>query len=162
MNFWESKSLNEMSDTEWESLCDGCGKCCLHSFIDSDYEDDADGFTALRPGETLVFTNISCEYLDDQTCGCKDYINRLTNVPTCVKLHKDNIEQAYFMPQSCAYRRILEGRGLPSWHPLQHNGSRDKMEELGMTVKGRVVNETNANFDQFEDYVVDWAEKDLD
>ncbi|MFC3032532.1 YcgN family cysteine cluster protein [Pseudoalteromonas fenneropenaei] len=162
MSFWLSKSLYEMNEQEWEAICDGCGKCCLHSFIDSDYEDDADAFTALRPGETLVFSNISCAYLDDSNCGCKDYANRLKNVPTCVKLSKENVEQAYFMPPSCAYRRLLEGRGLAAWHPLNNGGSRDKMIALGLTVKGRTVNEANVDFDDIEDYLVDWPTFDCE
>lgn len=162
MNFWESKSLDTMTESEWESLCDGCGKCCLHSFIDSDYDDEPDAFTALRPGEELVFTNIACRYLDDESCGCKDYANRLINVPTCVKLSKENISQAYFMPESCAYRRILEGRGLAPWHPLLNHGSREKMFALGLTVKHRTISEDDADLEAFEDYIVEWPQADND
>ncbi|CCQ10618.1 conserved protein of unknown function; putative YcgN protein [Pseudoalteromonas luteoviolacea B = ATCC 29581] len=162
MNFWETTPLQEMDETQWEALCDGCAKCCLHSFIDSDYDDEADGFTGLREGERLVFSSISCAYLDSNTCQCIDYKNRLNNVPSCVKLDKNNIEQAYFMPPSCAYRRILEGRGLASWHPLLNNGSREKMDAMELSAKGKVTNEQSIDMDDFEDYLVEWPMKDQD
>lgn len=163
-NFWQNKSLAQMNQQEWEAICDGCGKCCLHSFIDSDdaEEDDFESTDYLREGETLIYTNIVCQYLDTDACFCTRYDERQTLVPSCVKLTKDNIDSIFFMPQSCSYRRLYEGRGLASWHPLNHQGSKDAMHKAGISVQGRVVKDNEVDMEYFEAYEASWPEKDID
>lgn len=132
-----------MNSEQWESLCDGCGKCCLHQLEDED------------TGE-LFFTDVGCELLDCDTCRCIDYENRSTRVPDCMKLTPRNLEQCFeFAPTNCSYRLLSEGRGLPDWHHLV-TGKVDTIHASGNSVKGRVRKITDINLEQFEDYVVDW------
>lgn len=150
--FWQHKSLAEMTRDEWELLCDGCGKCCLHKLIDEDAEDVA---------EEVVFTDISCQLLNNATAQCSDYPNRLAQVPDCVVLSPENLEQVYYMPGSCAYRRLAEGRGLASWHPLLNNGSRGPMRAAGISAAGRSVSEATYH-GELEDRIVTWPLKDTE
>lgn len=162
-NFWQTKTLAQMNEQEWESICDGCGKCCLHSFIDSDHDDYGEVIAQLREGESLIFSSIACQYIDDVSCGCTRYAERQILVPSCVKLTKENLEQAFFMPNSCSYRRLHEGRGLASWHPLLNGGSKALMNKLGISIQGRVTHDNKVNVEEaFEDYIVDWPDFDCD
>lgn len=103
--FWETKKLSEMTPKEWESLCDGCGRCCLYILHN---EETGDVFE----------TDVACKLFDAKKRRCTDYDNRLKRVPDCVQLTPDNISTLHWMPKSCAYRRLAEGRGLARWHPL--------------------------------------------
>ncbi|MEX6632163.1 YcgN family cysteine cluster protein [Hyphococcus lacteus] len=103
--FWETKKLSEMTPKEWESLCDGCGRCCLYILHN---EETGDVFE----------TDVACKLFDAKKRRCTDYDNRLKRVPDCVQLTPDNISTLHWMPKSCAYRRLSEGRGLARWHPL--------------------------------------------
>lgn len=161
--FWLKKSLAEMNNEEWEAICDGCGKCCLHTFIDSDEQDESfESTDVLREGEEIIYTAIVCRYLDTKKCFCTEYENRTTLVPSCVNLTKDNIDNIFFMPPSCSYRRLHEGRGLASWHPLLNNGSKAVMHRMGISVKGRVMKDNQIDMDLFEDYIADWPKEDHD
>lgn len=160
--FWETKSLEQMSRQEWESLCDGCGKCCLHKFIDDDDAEDAAPTNTINPGEQVHFTNIVCSLLNTKSCSCTQYEKRTELVPDCVKLTQENLKDIFFMPPSCSYRRLHEGRGLPSWHPLLNKGKKAKMHQLGMSVRGKTVYETDVDLDHFEDYIALWPLEDLD
>ncbi|MGB0987111.1 MAG: YcgN family cysteine cluster protein [Pseudoalteromonas spongiae] len=161
--FWLKKSLAEMNNGEWEAICDGCGKCCLHTFIDSDEQDESfESTDVLREGEEIIYTAIVCRYLDTKKCFCTEYENRTSLVPSCVKLTKDNIDNIFFMPPSCSYRRLHEGRGLASWHPLLNNGSKAVMHRMGISVKGRVMKDNQIDMDLFEDYIADWPKEDHD
>ncbi len=126
--FWETKPLSAMNAGEWESLCDGCGLCCLIRFEDED------------TGE-IIPTRVSCQLLDADACRCKDYANRKATVPDCIKLVPDNIEDLMWMPKSCAYRRLHEGKPLPVWHPLL-TGDPETVHEQGVSVRGQVISET--------------------
>ena len=126
-NFWEHKTFSEMTRSEWEQLCDGCAKCCLHKIEDEDTG-------------TIYSTNVVCQYLDVQTCQCTDYANRSVLVPECVTLSPDNLEQVYYMPSSCSYRLLAEGKPLPEWHPLV-TGEKDSVHDSGHSVRGKVVSE---------------------
>jgi uncharacterized cysteine cluster protein YcgN (CxxCxxCC family) len=126
--FWETKTLEEMTTGEWESLCDGCGRCCLVRFEDED------------TGE-IIPTRIACRLLDTETCACSNYPRRRRYVPDCIKLTPYKIEELTWMPQSCAYRRLHEGRGLASWHPLV-SGDRESVHRVGVSVRGKVLSET--------------------
>lgn len=139
-----------MSHAEWESLCDGCGKCCLHKLID---EDDAQ--------EVIEYTDVSCRLLDTKTGLCSDYANRKEHVPDCVVITPDNVNKLDYMPTSCAYRRLAEGRGIPSWHPLNHNGSRGPMLAAGMSAAGLVESEDYVE-EELELRIVTWPLNDID
>ena len=125
--FWETKRLEQMTAQEWESLCDGCGLCCLVR-----YEDESTG--------EIVPTRVACKLFDDQRCTCRDYANRKAYVPDCIKLTPWNIEALEWMPRSCAYRRLYEGRGLASWHPLI-TGDPESVHEAGVSVRGQTISE---------------------
>lgn len=126
-NFWESKTLSELSRSEWEQLCDACAKCCLHKIEDED-------------SGIIYGTNVVCQYLNIDSCQCDNYTQRSVLVPECVTLTIENLEQVYFMPTSCAYRLIAEGKPLPEWHPLL-SGRPDSVHESGNSVRGKVVSE---------------------
>jgi len=163
--FWLNTRLEEMTQTQWEAICDGCAKCCLHKFIDDEtvtQEDDFKPTDVLRDGEELLFTNIACHLLHTKTCACTQYDKRSTLVPDCVTLSKENLKQIFYMPKSCSYRRLHEGRGLASWHPLLNKGKKTQMHALGVTVRGRTVNEHDILYDEFENYVVEWPEEDIE
>jgi hypothetical protein len=126
--FWETKKLHEMTEAEWESLCDGCGLCCLVRFEDE---------------ETLevIPTRVHCQLFDPAVCRCSDYENRKATVPDCIKLTPFNVEALEWMPKSCAYRRLHEGRGLAWWHPLV-SGDPETVHTAGVSVRGETISET--------------------
>ena len=126
--FWETKSLESMSDAEWESLCDGCGLCCLVRLEDED------------TGE-ITPTRVACALFNDQTCRCSNYPQRHRYVTDCIKLTPDAIEHLTWMPTTCAYRRLHEGRGLAPWHPLI-SGDPQSVERAGISVRGQVFSES--------------------
>ena len=126
--FWEVKSLSEMSPAEWESLCDGCGLCCLVRFEDEDTGD-------------VIPTRVHCRLFDADLCRCRDYENRKAHVPDCIKLSPGNIEDLAWMPRSCAYRRLHEGKPLPRWHPLV-TGDPQSVHRAGVSVRGQTVSES--------------------
>lgn len=126
--FWRTKRLDEMSAQEWESLCDGCGRCCLIRFEDED------------TGEIWP-TRVACKLFDGDTCRCTDYANRKRHVPDCIKLTPWNIEALTWMPRSCAYRRLHEGRDLAWWHPLV-SGDPATVQAAGVSMRGQTINET--------------------
>jgi hypothetical protein len=138
--FWRAKTLDAMTRAEWESLCDGCGRCCLHKLRDEDTE-------------RLAFTNVACRLLDGDTCRCKDYANRKRRVPDCVKLTPARVAAVDWLPPTCAYRLVRDGQDLPWWHPLV-SGRPETVHEAGVSVRGRVVAERDAG--DFEDHVVSW------
>ena len=152
-----------MSDSEWESLCDGCAKCCLHKFIEDDeVEEEFQGTMEMAEHETIHYTNIACHLLNTKTCGCTKYKERTRLVPECVKLTKANLDDIFFMPPSCTYRRLQEGRGLPSWHPLLHKGKKSAMHKAGMSVRGKTVADNQVDVEYWDNYIARWPLEDLD
>jgi uncharacterized cysteine cluster protein YcgN (CxxCxxCC family) len=144
--FWRTKRLWEMTRAEWESLCDGCGRCCLHKLR---YEDTA----------ALAFTNVACRLLDLHSCQCGDYANRRRRVPDCVQLTPEAMRAIDWLPPSCAYRRLAEGKDLLWWHPLV-SGDPETVHAAGVSVRGRVrASETHVPDDMLEDYIVSWPLK---
>lgn len=141
--FWRNKSLEQMSQAEWESLCDGCGKCCLVKLQDADTDE-------------VYYTDIACRYLDLASARCRDYSNRLRNVPACLNLTPANLADCDWLPETCAYRRIAEGRELPLWHPLL-TGKADSSVRAGHSVAGRAVSEEFVHEDDWQDRVVYWV-----
>lgn len=138
--FWKMKRLDEMTRAEWESLCDGCGRCCLHKLLDEDTG-------------RLSYTNVSCRLLDTRTCRCKDYNRRQAKVPDCVSLTPDTLPAINWLPPSCAYRRLAEGRDLAWWHPLV-SGDPETVHKAGVSVRGRAIDERYAG--SLEYHVVPW------
>ncbi len=141
--FWKTKSPAEMTTPEWESLCDGCGRCCLNKLEDED-------------NGRIYFTDVACRLLDDHACRCKDYDNRVAEVPDCLQLTPENIADTPWLPPTCGYRLIAEGRDLYWWHPLV-SGDPDTVHAAGISVRGRVSgSETDIPDAQLEDHLVDW------
>jgi len=138
--FWKRKRLDEMSPTEWESLCDGCGKCCLHKLEDEDNGD-------------IAMTNVACRFLDLKTCRCKDYANRQRNVDDCVQLTPDVVPTLRWLPDTCAYRLVAEGRDLFDWHPLV-SGDPETVHSANRSVRGDAISEDDVN--DIEDHVQNW------
>ena len=126
--FWKTKSLAEMTAEEWESLCDGCGLCCVIRF-----EDEVSG--------EIIPTRVHCKLFDTGACACSNYVERKLHVPDCIKLTPGNIEALEWMPKSCAYRRLHEGKDLPRWHPLI-TGDPESVHAAGVSVRGKTVSET--------------------
>ncbi len=140
--FWQRLSLEEMSDEQWESLCDGCGRCCLNKLEDED------------TGE-IAWTAIRCRLLDQSTCRCSDYANRSARVPDCIRLTPQNVRTLTWLPPSCAYRRLAEGRDLCWWHPLV-SGDPQTVQDAGISVRGRTVSERDVPLANWDEFIVDW------
>ena len=140
--FWETKRLHEMTSEQWEQLCDGCGRCCLHKLEDEDTQQ-------------LFFTAVTCRLFDAHTCRCTDYSQRTQRVADCMVLHVDEVQEFRFLPRSCAYRRLHEGRSLASWHPLL-SGRTESVHEAGISVRHKTINETVVHPDDLEGHIVDW------
>jgi uncharacterized cysteine cluster protein YcgN (CxxCxxCC family) len=137
--FWRKKTLIEMTAEEWESLCDGCGRCCLVKIEDEDTG-------------RIHFTDLACTLFDGETCRCTDYANRSERVSDCVKLTPTNIEELNWLPATCAYRLIAAGRPLPWWHPLV-SGNPETVIEAGISVKGKVVSEEGYGENDWENHI---------
>ena len=138
--FWRVKSLREMTPAEWESLCDGCGKCCLHKL---QYEDVGD----------VHYTNVACRLLDLGSCRCSNYAERQRHVPDCVALRADKVLELNWLPSTCAYRLLANGLPLEWWHPLV-SGDPESVHAAGQSVRGRVIPEKKA--DILDHHIVTW------
>ena len=144
--FWRVKTLEQMTRDEWESLCDGCARCCLVKLEDVD------------SGE-IHFTDIGCKLLDAKTCRCRDYRRRQSRVPDCVKLTPETVRSLSWLPVSCAYRRLAEGRDLAWWHPLV-SGTPETVRQAGVSVAGRVsASEDDLPTEDWVDHVVKWPNR---
>lgn len=140
--FWETVPLKKMTPAEWEALCDGCGKCCLNKL---EFEDTGE----------VAYTNIACRLFDNGTCRCADYPNRKAHVPECVVLTPKTLaKSAYWMPATCAYKLLAQGRPLPAWHPLV-TGDPDSTHASGNSVRGRTVSELTVPEDDWEEHIID-------
>src|SRR4051812_29697059 len=142
--FWKRKSLEEMTNSEWESLCDGCGRCCLVKLEDAD-----------APARTY-FTDVGCTLLDGQACRCTDYPNRTKKVHDCVRLTPRNVRKIVWLPPTCAYRLLADGGDLYWWHPLV-SGDPDTVHSAGISVRGKVkATEDEVPDAELEDHIVSW------
>lgn len=142
--FWQTTPLDQLSTAQWESLCDRCGLCCLVKLEDED------------TGE-VHYTDLACRYLNCDTAQCQDYAHRTANVPACLTLTPANLPQCTWLPVTCAYRRIYEGRPLPRWHPLI-SGRADGARRAGVGAAGRVRPETAVPEDEWETCTVRWVQ----
>ena len=138
--FWKTTPLDQMTTGQWESLCDGCAKCCLHKLEDVD------------TGE-IAQTNVVCRLLDMGTCSCTNYPERSKLVPDCITLTPDLVGKLNWMPNSCAYRLLAEGKDLFWWHPLV-SGDPETVHQAGVSIRGRAISERKAG--DLEDHIVDW------
>ncbi|WP_448582829.1 YcgN family cysteine cluster protein [Thermaurantiacus sp.] len=136
--FWERFGLDELSREEWEALCDGCGKCCLHKL-----EEEETG--------RLWRTNVACRLLDRETCRCTDYANRKAHVPDCVQLRPGLVTELDWLPSTCGYRRVAAGQPLPPWHHLVC-GDREAVHRAGASVRGWTISEADAG--DLEDHII--------
>lgn len=138
--FWKEKTLEQMSQAEWESLCDRCAKCCLEKLEDED------------TGE-ILYTNVACRLLDIETCRCSNYAERQRFVYSCVRLTPQKVAELPWLPSTCAYRLVYEGKDLPAWHPLI-TGDANSTQKAGMSCHGRIISERIVT--DLEDYICDW------
>ena len=141
--FWRVKTLEEMTEPEWESLCDGCGRCCLVKLEDED-------------SAKIHYTSLACKLLDAGLCNCSDYKNRASIVTDCIKLTPASVRSLTWLPPTCGYRLVREGRDLMWWHPLV-SGSRETVHQAGVSVRGRVVaSEEDVPEEDWVDHMVTW------
>jgi uncharacterized cysteine cluster protein YcgN (CxxCxxCC family) len=142
MSFWKTKKLPEMTTEEWESLCDNCGKCCLHKLEDEDN------------GE-IVFTNVACKLINLKTCRCTRYSERTRLVPECLNLKQDDFTQFHWLPSTCAYRLLNDGKELPKWHPLI-SGNTNSVKKAGVSIRRYAIKES-VGLD-LEDHIIEWLD----
>ncbi len=139
--FWQTKPLDAMTPSEWESLCDGCGRCCVIKLEDDETDE-------------LFYTDIACRLFDDRTCSCGNYALRAKLVTGCVVMTPKTLpEIAHWMPATCAYRLLHEGKPLYDWHPLV-SGDPESVHAAGISLRGRVVPEYEVDEDEYEDHIV--------
>jgi len=139
---WLEKPLSELTQKQWETLCDGCGKCCMAKLQDVDTDE-------------VFYTNVACELFDSETCRCSDYVNRTSKVSNCISLSLDRTEEFEWLPLTCAYRLRHEMKPLPEWHPLI-TGDSESTQKLGHSVKNRTIQSKDA--DALEFHIVDWSD----
>ncbi len=142
--FWKTKTMEEMTREEWESLCDGCARCCLYKLEDED------------TGE-IYYTNVVCRLLDTNRCRCTAYTERQTLMPTCLVLTPQMVRELNWMPTTCAYRLIAEGKDLEWWHPLV-SGDPNTVHEAGISVRSRTIAEEDVDMENLEDFIVEGLE----
>lgn len=146
--FWKTTSLEDMTQQQWESLCDGCGRCCLNKLEDWD------------TGE-IAWTNVACRLLNSSSCRCSDYENRQAKVPECISLTPDAVRSIAWLPPSCGYRLVAEGRDLYWWHPLISLDPQT-VHQAGVSVRDRTVPEEGMETEDFENHIVDWPFEEVD
>ncbi len=139
--FWEQKPLEAMNAAEWEALCDGCARCCLYKLEDEESRE-------------VFYTQVVCRYLEQETCRCGEYADRHRLQPDCVVLTRKAVDDFFWLPTTCAYRLLAEGRPLPSWHPLISE-SPDSVHEAGVSVRSFAIPETQLESeDELEDHII--------
>ena len=143
-HFWEYKSLDDMSDEEWEALCDGCGQCCLHKLVNNETAD-------------VFYTRAACQLLDAETGRCKRYAQRFEVVEHCLDVRQMRSSELAWMPRTCAYRRIAGGKPLPDWHPLV-TGDPQSVVAAGVAVTGRTISENAADLNNLEAEIIEWVD----
>ena len=141
--FWETTALADMNREQWESLCDGCARCCLHKLQDA-YTGD------------IHYTSVACKLLDSERCQCTHYEDRQRLVPDCLVLVPQQSGSFDWLPDTCAYRLLDEGRKLHSWHPLV-SGDPESVHEAGISVRGRTVAEEGVHDDDLESFIIRWV-----
>jgi uncharacterized cysteine cluster protein YcgN (CxxCxxCC family) len=143
-DWWHTKTLSELTGEQWEALCDGCAKCCLHKLEDED------------SGE-VVYTKVRCRYLDESACRCSDYANRSVLVPQCIQLSPELTPDLDWLPATCAYRLRSHGEQLPDWHYLI-SGDRESVHSAAVSIRGRAVSDEFVHPDGYDEHIVHWVE----
>lgn len=138
--FWKRKTLEEMTAEEWESLCDGCGRCCLVKLEDED------------TGEVYL-TRLACGLLSVKTCRCKDYPNRFMKMPDCLAIDVKRARELSWLPKTCGYRIVAEGRDLPWWHPLV-SGTQETVHQAGISVRSLAMSERRVKQENYWRYII--------
>ena len=141
-NFWETTALENMSDAQWESLCDGCARCCLQKLEDEDTDE-------------VHFTRVSCELLDTESCRCSNYPQRFQKVPGCLSLRPLTAEKIAWLPESCAYAKLSRGKPLEDWHPLI-SGDPDSVKSAGISVSGQCISEEYVADLEIYEHIIQW------
>ncbi|MEZ5572346.1 MAG: YcgN family cysteine cluster protein [Halioglobus sp.] len=141
--WWNDKELDQLSSDQWELLCDGCAKCCLHKLQDEE------------TGE-VYYTSVRCHLLVEQSCRCGDYANRAIRVPMCIDLRATDVSGFDWLPSTCAYRLRAKSKPLPEWHPLV-TGSADSVHQANASIRGRTVSDEFVHPDGFEEHIVHWV-----
>lgn len=143
-DWWHTLALNELDEAQWEALCDGCAKCCLHKLEDAD------------SGE-VYYTKVRCRYLDEARCSCSDYANRSVLVPHCIDLRSVEVSALSWLPSTCAYRLRAANKPLPQWHPLV-SGSAESVHENQVSIRGRAVSDEFVHPDGYDEHIITWVE----
>jgi len=141
-NFWETTALKDMNDEQWESLCDGCGRCCLQKLEDED------------TGE-IHFTRVSCKLLDTDSCKCSNYSQRFKKVPDCLSLRPLTEEKISWLPESCAYVKLSRNKPLENWHPLISRNA-ESVKLAGISVSGKCISEQYVSITEIYEHIVKW------
>jgi uncharacterized protein len=141
--FWKTTPLEKMSPSEWESICDGCGKCCLQKLQDDDTEE-------------VFYTNLACHQLNITSCQCKVYDTRQAKVASCITLTADQIDQFQWLPDTCSYRVLYETKELPNWHPLVVGNDKEMLRQ-GLTVRHYAINEQSVDEEDWETHIIKWV-----
>ncbi len=143
-NFWQTHTLKQMNRSQWESLCDGCGRCCLHKLEDEDTNE-------------IYFTDVACRYLDEETCQCPHYETRQSLVPDCLTIYPDWGDKFNWLPKTCAYRLLSEGKELFDWHPLI-SGDPNSVHLAGISVRGRTFRDDEVDEEDIYKHVITWVD----
>ena len=143
-DWWHDKALADLSAAEWEALCDGCAKCCLHKLEDEDTGD-------------VHYTKVRCRHLQEKTCRCSDYSNRSKMVANCIDLRTADWKKLDWLPRTCAYRLRAHGEPLAEWHPLI-SGSNQSVHLSGVSIRGRAISDEYVHPDGFDEHIVRWVE----
>jgi len=139
--FWKTISFDQMTPEQWESLCDGCGRCCLYKFEDVDTHE-------------FFYTNVVCRFLDLETCQCTVYSERKEKMPSCIILSPTRIPKLTWLPDTCAYRLVNEGKDLPKWHPLV-SGDPLTVHQAGISIQNKAIPEQDIDMRDLENYIID-------
>ena len=139
--FWETTPFEQFTEKQWESICDGCAQCCAHKLQDEDTDE-------------IFLTNVVCQYLDTKKCQCSVYGNRHVHVPDCIKITPANAGSLPWIPDTCGYRLLANGKPLPDWHPLM-TGDSESTRKANMTVTDKVISDADVDMDDLEDYLVE-------
>lgn len=143
-DWWNTKPLDQLNAQEWEALCDGCAKCCLHKLEDED------------SGE-VFYTKVRCRHLDEQACRCTDYANRSVLVPNCIQLQRGEVASLDWLPSTCAYRLRAHNQPLPAWHYLV-SGDKMSVHEAGISIRGRAISDEFVHPDGYDEHIITWVE----
>ena len=143
-DWWNTKALDQLNTQEWEALCDGCAKCCLHKLEDED------------SGE-VFYTKVRCRHLDEQACRCTDYANRSVLVPNCIQLQRGEVASLDWLPSTCAYRLRAHDQPLPAWHYLV-SGDKMSVHEAGISIRGRAISDEYVHPDGYDEHIISWVE----